>query len=96
MSETLSEKDMRLFILGFYSIFSTSLSISRMSFAGTPPTRLLSGTSFVTTAPAAMTTLFPMVTPGKIVTLPPIHTSLPIVTGYAIPRCFRLPIGVMG
>ena len=54
-----------------------------ISLAGTPPTRELSGTSFVTTAPAAITTLLPMVIPGRMVTLPPIHTSLPIRTGSA-------------
>jgi hypothetical protein len=50
----------------------------------------------VTTAPAATMTLFPMVTPGRIVTLPPIQTSSPMVTGLAMPRCFLLPIGVIG
>ena len=54
-----------------------------MTFAGTPATRVLSGISFVTTAPEAITTLFPIVTPGVIVTLPPIQTSSPIFTGLA-------------
>ena len=35
----------------------------RMNLAGTPPTTVLAGTSFVTTAPAAMMALSPMVTP---------------------------------
>lgn len=42
-------------------------------FAGIPPTTILSGTSFETTAPAAITAFFPMVTPGKIVAFAPIH-----------------------
>lgn len=39
---------------------------NRMPFAGAPPTIQLSGTSFVTTAPAATTTLLPMVTTGQM------------------------------
>ena len=58
-------------------------SKSLIFFAGTPPTSVLSGMSLVTTAPAATTTLLPMVTPGRMVTLPPIHTSLPMRTGLA-------------
>lgn len=64
--------------------------------AGTPAMTQLSGISLVTTAPAATTTLLPIVTPGRIVTLPPIQTSLPIVTGFAIPMLSRLPYGVSG
>lgn len=75
---------------------SRSLGISLIFLAGTPPTRQLSGTSCVTTAPAAMTTLFPIVTPGTMMTLPPIHTSFPIVTGFAMPRLFLLPDGDKG
>ena len=73
-----------------------SFSISFIIFAGTPPTTQLSGTSFVTTAPAATTTLLPIVTPGKIVQLPPIQTSFPIFTGFAMPRYSRLPLGDSG
>ena len=62
---------------------SVSSSNLRITFAGTPATTQLSGTSFVTTAPAATTTLFPMVTPGRMVQFPPIHTSRPITTGFA-------------
>jgi hypothetical protein len=40
--------------------------------AGTPPTTLFSGTSLVTTAPAATTEFSPMVTPGKIAAPAPI------------------------
>lgn len=41
------------------------------------------GISFVTTLPAPMTALSPIVTPGKIVQFPPIQTFLPFVTGLA-------------
>ena len=44
-----------------------SFSMVLMTFAGTPPTRVLSGTSFVTTAPAATTAFRPIVTPGQMV-----------------------------
>ena len=36
----------------------------------------LSGISFVTTLPAPITVLFPIFTPGNIVTCPPIHNFL--------------------
>jgi hypothetical protein len=42
--------------------------------------------SLVTTDPAPMTLLSPMVTPGVMVTDPPSHTLLPIVTGSASSR----------
>lgn len=54
--------------------------------AGFPPTTTLSGTSRMTTAPDATTTLFPIVTPGLITAWPPIQTLLPIVTGRANSR----------
>ena len=73
-----------------------SFSILRMILAGTPPTMQLFGTSLVTTAPAATITLLPMVAPGRMVQFPPIHTSSPMVTDLAIPRCFRRPAGEMG
>ena len=41
-------------------------SIFLITFAGLPPTTTLSGTSFVTTAPAATTAFLPMVTPQKL------------------------------
>ena len=41
----------------------------------------LSGIFFVTTLPAPITTLFPIVTPGMIMAPPPIHTLSPIITG---------------
>ena len=51
--------------------------------AGIPATKLLGGTSFVTTAPAAITEPSPIVTPGVTTTLPPIHILFPIVIGSA-------------
>jgi len=49
--------------------------------AGFPIAMESLGISFVTTLPAPMTALSPIVTPGKIVQFPPIQTFLPIVTG---------------
>ena len=46
-------------------------SIFLITFAGLPPTTTLSGTSFVTTAPAATTAFLPMVTPGQM--MAPMH-----------------------
>jgi len=45
----------------------STISKSLIFLAGTPPTRVLSGTSFVTTAPAATTAFRPIVTPGQMV-----------------------------
>lgn len=55
-----------------------------INLAGTPPTTVFASTSFVTTAPAAMTALSPMVTPERIVELEPTHTFLPTVIGAGI------------
>ena len=52
-----------------------------MIFAGTPPIMQFDGKSFVTTAPDAITTLSPIFTPGRIITLAPIQTLFPIFTG---------------
>ena len=49
--------------------------------AGFPPTTTLSGKDLVTTAPAAITTLSPTVTPGVTMAEPPIQTLLPMVIG---------------
>ena len=51
------------------------------------------GTSLVTTAPAATTTLLPIVTPGRIVQSAPIQTSSPIVTGETMESFFRRSAG---
>ena len=56
---------------------------SLMTWQGLPTATTLDGISLVTTDPAPIVTLSPMVTPGRMVTLPPIHTLLPIVTGSA-------------
>lgn len=77
-------------------MFLTLLINFLMTFAGTPPTRVLSGTFLVTTAPAATTTPLPMVTPGQIVLCPPIQTSFPIFTGLPIPSRSRRPLTVSG
>ena len=52
-----------------------------MTLHGFPAAITLSGISFVTTDPEPMTTFEPMVTPGLMTVLPPIHTLSPIVTG---------------
>lgn len=49
-----------------------------MTLTGLPTATALSGMSWVTTAPAPITTLLPMVTPISTVALPPIHTLLPM------------------
>ena len=41
---------------------------------GFPTATVFDGISLTTTEPAPMVTLSPMVTPGRMVTLPPIHT----------------------
>ncbi len=64
-----------IFILIFYIFF--------IIFAGQPAASTLSGISFTTTEPEAITTLFPMVTPGFTTVLPPRHTLSPIFTGLA-------------
>lgn len=46
--------------------FYISDSIYLITFAGTPPATQLSGISLVTAALAAITTLFPIFTPGSI------------------------------
>ena len=48
---------------------------------GFPAATTPAGMSRVTTEPAPMMLLSPIVTPGVIVTEPPIHTLLPMVTG---------------
>ena len=53
-----------------------------MNLAGFPANTVFSGISFVTTEPAPITALSPTVTPGRIVEFEPIHTFLPILTGF--------------
>ena len=52
--------------------------LSFIIFAGTPPITVFDGTSFDTTAPAAIIAPSPIVTPGKIVECEPIQTLFPI------------------
>lgn len=74
------------------AIFYNSLMIR----AGLPPTMVRGGTALATTAPAAITDPSPTVTPGRIVAPPPIHTSLPMVTGSAHSRPSRRSSGSVG
>ena len=60
-----------------------SFRTGRITRAGTPPTTMSGGTSFVTTAPAATMAPSPMVTPGVTVALAPIHTFFPMTMGAA-------------
>mgnify|MGYP006880569590 CR=1 FL=1 len=67
-----------------HSIKKADYSMFRMNLAGTPPTTVLAGTSFVTTAPAAMMALSPMVTPYRMVLLEPTHTRFPSTMGAGV------------
>lgn len=60
--------------------FSLSFSVSfRIILQGFPAARTFDGMSFVTTLPAPITVLSPIVTPGITVTLAPIQTLFPTV-----------------
>ena len=48
---------------------------------GFPTATQFDGRDLFTTLPAPITQLLPIVTPGKMIVPPPIHTSSPIVTG---------------
>ena len=63
--------------INFYLLFTEVLSIVLIILAGTPATMTFSGTSRVTTAPAATIELSPIDTPCKIVALDPTHTFFP-------------------
>lgn len=54
---------------------------ARITLQGLPAAITLSGISLVTILPAPITTLSPIVTPGKIIAPPPIHTLFPMITG---------------
>lgn len=58
-----------------------------MIFAGIPPTIILSGTSFDTTAPDATTAFSPMVTPCNMVAPAPIHAFFLIWIGFGANAC---------
>ena len=62
-------------------------SIFRMALAGTPAATAFAGTSFVTTAPAAITALSPIMTPGSTVAFAPIQTFFPIRIGAGNKSC---------
>src|SRR5690242_3746059 len=59
---------------------SNRTSAQRMTRHGFPTAIELAETSRVTTLPAPITQLSPIVTPGQIIVPPPIHTLLPMVT----------------
>lgn len=61
--------------------FAAASSMLFITFAGTPPTIIRAGTSFVTTAPAATTASSPMCTPLSMVAWAPIHTPRPMTIG---------------
>lgn len=50
---------------------------------GFPTANELAGISFVTTLPAPITQLSPILTFGSTVTFPPNHTLFPIMIGFA-------------
>lgn len=56
-------------------------SIYLMTLAGTPPTIAYAGTSLVTTDPAPMIALSPIVTPERSVAFAPTHTFFPNTIG---------------
>ena len=56
---------------------------SLITLQGFPTAMVFDGISFVTTLPAPMTTLLPIVTPLKTVTFPPNQTLFPTVIGFA-------------
>jgi hypothetical protein len=70
------------------------LVCSRTIFAGTPATTQWSGTTPRTTAPAATTTLRPMLAPGRMIAPAPSHEPAPMLTGRLTGNW--LPIGTSG
>lgn len=52
-----------------------------ITLAGLPAARLFGGIFLVTTEPAPITVLSPILTPLRIIAFVPIHTRLPIDTG---------------
>lgn len=69
----------KVILISFYDSFLITLQ-------GTPTATHPGGISLLTTLPAPMVTLSPIVTPGSTVTPAPIHTLLPIVMGRAYSR----------
>lgn len=68
---------------GNWPAIASASVISRMTRAGTPAAKELAGMLLVTTLPAPMTQLSPIVTPGHTATFAPNRQSLPMVTGLA-------------
>ena len=72
-------------VLPFFCVQRAAAGYSfRTTRQGLPTATTFSGISFVTTLPAPMTLLLPMLTPGKTQTLPPIQTLLPTAIGRAV------------
>jgi hypothetical protein len=61
-------------------------SSERITFAGTPATKLFGGTSLVTTAPAATTEFSPTITPPIMVAPVAIQTFFSMMIGFASSR----------
>jgi len=66
---------------GFGIFLASSEVICRKTRQGFPTAMTPDGMSLLTTLPAPITTLLPIVTPGKTVTPAPIHTSFPMLIG---------------
>ena len=64
--------------LSVWRIFHLLSLTEPITLAGFPTAIIPSGTSFVTTEPAPITALSPLVTPGRIMLPEPIHTPFPI------------------
>jgi hypothetical protein len=57
---------------------------------GFPTAILFSGMSFVTTLPAPMIQFFPMITPGRTITLDPSHVFAPMITLSGMHPCLLI------
>ncbi len=64
----------------------------RITRQGFPTANEFSGIDLLTTLPAPITEFLPIVTPGKIITPPPIQTLSSIVTGKAYVQKNALPL----
>ena len=76
--------------------FFQALPIILITRAGLPTATALDGMSCVTTEPAPITTLLPMVTPISTTAFPPIQTLSPMVIGFAIPSLSLRPAASIG